>query len=288
MSRSLTTIQNKWKYVKGNAKKRESAVKKSLNKTGGGSLSAFELKLINSPWLEEVCTKLGVSSRGAPARHDSDKNGSRPVAKTPLAKRRLLTVPDEDSNMSTQSTNFDEKEEEAVAEKTSENVSRSGSFLYSSSPTGSGNESSQNSFDLTSTSNSPTNSQELVSNPSPINSNQKRHVRDFQLENAQQLNENLLKQKEGAALQGMYWKMQFQKSQVSKDHEVLKMQTTRIGIETASIEKQKSEDLMRIEIEKQAQLAQIEIETKRELAQLEIEAKRKELGLEKRTNQQKK
>lgn len=97
-----------------------------------------------------------------------------------------------------------------------------------------------------------------------------------------------MKQKEGTALQDMYWKMQFQKSQVSKDHEMLKMQTTRIGIETASIEKQKSEDLMRIEIEKQAQLAQIEIETKRELARLEIEAKRKELGLEKKTNQQKK
>lgn len=165
MSRSLTTIQNKWKYVKGNAKKRDSAVKKSLNKTGGGSLSVFELKLINSPWLDAVCTKLGVSSRGAPARHDSDKNGSRPVAKTLLAKRRLLEIPDENSNMSTQSTNSDEKEEEG-AEKTSKNLSQSGSFLDSSSPTGSGNESSQNSFDLTSISNSPTNSQGLVSNQS--------------------------------------------------------------------------------------------------------------------------
>lgn len=121
----------------------------------------------------------------------------------------------------------------------------------------------------------------------------------IQTENLEQLRANLLQQKEGTAYQNQYWKLQAEKADAAKEHEILKMKVTEIGIEKAAIEKPKlqklveieienatldkkrSEKLMEIEIQKQAQLAEIEIQKQKAIAEMELEMKRKQLGLRK-------
>lgn len=63
MNRSLNTIQNKWKNLKANARRRNQLIKKAQTQTGGGKLSHYEQKIVDSNLLADVATRLGNSNR---------------------------------------------------------------------------------------------------------------------------------------------------------------------------------------------------------------------------------
>lgn len=75
-----------------NARERE-ANKKEVNKTGGGSLTAKQMKILKSPLYEDLANKLGKSATGSHPRFDSDADAGSSAAKPPTARlQRIMST----------------------------------------------------------------------------------------------------------------------------------------------------------------------------------------------------
>lgn len=274
----MKTIQNKWKNVKANARRRDQLAKKSQSQTGGGKLTRAEIRIVNSNLLGDVATKLGVSARGADPRFDSDSNSSVPPSgrssSVPSAPTRRL----ERLKRTVSYVDVDVDDDTCMSGKSKDSFDTSSIDASDETSIGLYGEFSRS---LASNDDS---SRENVSHSTPNSMvKRKKHPRDIQNElmsqNLQQHQSNLLKQNECSVHQNTYWKLQAERAGTSNEHEKLKKQMTEIGIEKATIEKDRLKSLSQIDIDKQAELAKIEIEKQKEIVKMELEAKRKQLGI---------
>lgn len=95
-------MQNKWKNVKHDSRRRDSLIRKAVNQTGGGKISKRERRIIDSTIYADIASKMGLSSSGNEPRFDNDQNSnSLPIA--PKRLRPIISQNDEDTENSLQS-----------------------------------------------------------------------------------------------------------------------------------------------------------------------------------------
>lgn len=74
----MNTLQRKWKTLLKTARDRE-VLKKEPSKSGGGSLTPKQKKIVRNSLYEDLAGKLGISAKGNAARFDDDSNENSPI-----------------------------------------------------------------------------------------------------------------------------------------------------------------------------------------------------------------
>lgn len=251
--RTTVSLQNKWKNIKQQARRRNKLVKDSQNQTGGGVLTKAQKRVVESQLYSDVATKLGISASGNPARFDSDQvedipePPSKRVARSLSLANPLAFAFDEDSQMSIVSLDSNVDSEANLT------------AISTSTSTSTQSHSNVSIGDKAGTSGLQTKAKKTASKTSSAKPSQ--NVRDMQMSNATMLNEHLLQQNQSGTLYHQFLELQIQRGQLALERE--KMQ-----LKQAEIEVKKSEELAKIEVEKQ-----------REIAKIAIEAERKQKGL---------
>lgn len=111
LTRTVESLKNKWKNTKKVARRVEVLRKRALTQTGGGMLDPSDKRALDNPLFAEVITKMNVSARGNPPRHDSDASTSTTAPTARLQRAlRLSSLVDENVRMSTESLDIEESE----------------------------------------------------------------------------------------------------------------------------------------------------------------------------------
>lgn len=224
-------MQNKWKTVKASARRRDQLIRKSLSKTGGGFLSTFEKKIVESSLYSDVASKLGISAHGNEPRFDSDATLQSNANITPPTQRLQNAINNENASTSEQQEEINDDDDDGVGTPLSESTTNLSTTTEVLCPIPS------------ISSISPSSSQDL-------DTMKKRNtLKDAQFENLNQ-------QRENNEIYNKYLQLQVERSQFSKDREMIRLKMAKIELE-------KVEALRNIEIDKQKQLAQLEIDAKR-------------------------
>lgn len=101
MDRTIQSLKTKWKNVKEKCRRRDKIAKSSQTKTGGGSLSTSERRIIESEVYMDVVRRLGISAKGNDPRHDSDSIGKAVLPPTPRL-RAMQSQPSTSTAMQSQ------------------------------------------------------------------------------------------------------------------------------------------------------------------------------------------
>lgn len=259
-----------------------------MKATGGGKLTDFEKRIVESPLYSDIVLKLGIAITGNESRFDSDHVPGTDIAPPTTRLQRIMSTDhcssnNEDvemlSNAASLPSLFDEDNffETSTATETSErcNSPRASTAITQSQTRRSGSP-------VASTSTAHLSEDRPVSvppskTPAKVSRRRvtfdstarkrssgadsediavKRSKRDLQEDNMQKLNENLMKQQENYSLQEEYWKLQVKRAEEALHREKLETQLVQINL-------QKATELKAIETNKQKSLAKMEIEVKR-------------------------
>lgn len=290
-------MKSKWKNTKKVAHRVEVLRKRALTQTGGGMLEPSDKRALDNPLFAEVITKMNVSAKGNPPRHDSDASTST-AAPTARLKRalRLSSFVDENVRMSTESLEIEENEPFPSTSSAFHQSATTTSTQLSLTPATQSSSAASTQSEPAQLQPAPINrlrralryssvasidedttmsTESLPRNeslPSSSSANRQSGVNDVsdsqpippkrrRVDYSSAIQEVLLKQQDNNELQKQYLQLAVERAEIAKKREMILFQKAELDLKTAE------------------ECQQIELDKKRKIAELEIEAKRQELGL---------